>query len=345
MSDAATSANKLIVIGENIHTTRVLQRKGPRIATVGDKEVIKFTTAGGEEKVLTVPDSAKKGQDWEQGRVKHVKAAIDAAMEGGPEAALGIEFLHGMAASQERNGAHFLDLNVDEISLKAEGQQAAMAWLVRTMEGLTGLPLSIDSSSVEVIEAGFKALSGKGPRTMLNSASQERLDALDLAKAYNAPVVITAAGEKGMPDGVEPRVANATIMVEAAQKRGIPLADLYIDPLIFPVSVDTAYGPHSLDAIRAMREKFGPEIHITGGMSNVSFGIPSRRLINEVFLVLAAEAGADSAIMDPVVSNPANLAKLDRSTPAWKLAEDVILDRDRHCRAYLKAWRKGELKA
>ncbi|MSO69809.1 MAG: hypothetical protein EXQ98_05965 [Alphaproteobacteria bacterium] len=334
----------LIVIGENIHTTRVLLRKGPRLATVDGVDVIKFTTVDGVESALTVPDSAKRTQDWEQGRVKHVMVAIDTAMRGGPEAALGVEYLRTMARNQERTGAHFLDLNVDEISMKAEGQQAAMRWLVKTMEGMTKLPLSIDSSSVENIRAGFEALSGKGQRTMLNSASLERLDALDLAKAYNAPVVVTAAGEKGMPDGIQPRVDNAAGMVEAALQRGIPLSDLYVDPLIFPVSVDTAFGPHCLEAIRALRLRFGPEIHITGGMSNVSFGIPARKLINDVFLVLAMEAGADSAIMDPVVSKPAELAHLDRTTVAYKFAEDIILDRDRNCRNFLKAWRKGVLK-
>lgn len=343
MSQAATP--RLIVIGENIHTTRVLQRKGPRIAVVDGAEVIKFTTGDGADRTLTVPESMKKTQDYEQGRIKHVKVAIDAAMAGGAGAALGIEYLRSMAAAQERTGAHFLDLNVDEIALKPDLQMAAMRWLVRTMEGLTTLPLSIDSSSVEIIRAGFEALSGKGARAMLNSASLERLEALDLAKAHNAAVVITSAGEKGMPDGPQQRVDHAARMVEAAEARGMARHDLYIDPLIFPVSVDTAFGPHGLDAIRELRRRFGPDVHITGGMSNVSFGIPNRKLINEVFLVLALEAGADSAIMDPVVNRPDALATLDRTAPAYKLAEDVILNRDRHCKNYLRAWRKGELKA
>jgi len=336
---------RLIVIGENIHTTRVLLRKGPRIAEIDGAEAIKFTTADGAERALKVPDAMKKSQDYEQGRIKHVKVAIDAAMAGGPEAALGMEYLRSMAAAQERTGAHFLDLNVDEIALKPELQMNAMRWLVRTMEELTTLPLSIDSSSVDTIRAGFEALSGKGGRAMLNSASLERLEALDLVKKHDAVVVITAAGQKGMPDGAAQRVDHASRMVEAAESRGIARRDLYIDPLIFPVSVDTAFGPHSLDAISELRRRFGPEIHITGGMSNVSFGIPNRKLINEVFLVLALEAGADSAIMDPVVNRPAALATLDRASPAYKLAEDVILNRDRNCKNYLRAWRKGEFKA
>ncbi len=95
----------LIVIGENIHTTRVLLRKGPRLATIDGADVIKFTTVDGIEKTLTVPDSARKTQDWEQGRVKHVKVAIDAAMQSGPEAGLGLDYLRAMAASEE-SGAY-----------------------------------------------------------------------------------------------------------------------------------------------------------------------------------------------------------------------------------------------
>ena len=133
-------------------------------------------------------------------------------------------------------------------------------------------------------------------------------------------------------------------MVHAALAKGLELGDLYVDPLIFPISVDKDYGRHSLDAISGLRDAFGPAIHITGGMSNVSFGIPGRKLINDVFLVLAMAAGADSGIIDPVTSRPDDIRLIDRSSRAWQLAEDVLLGRDEHCRLYLRAWRKGELK-
>ena len=135
---------------------------------------------------------------------------------------------------------------------------------------------------------------------MLNSASLERLEALDLARAHDCRVVVTAAGERGMPDGAEARVANATRMVEAALTRGFSQGDLHIDPLVFPNSVDSGFGHHCLDAIRALRARFGADIHITGGMINVSFGLPARKLLNEIFVLLAVEAGADGGIMDPV---------------------------------------------
>ena len=131
----------------------------------------------------------------------------------------------------------------------------------------------------------------------------------------------------------------------SAIARGFPLDDIYVDPLIFPVSVDGAFGAHALEAIAEIRRRYGPDIHITGGMSNVSFGIPYRKIINDVFLILAMAAGADSGIVDPVTSRPDEVLRLDRGSRAYQLAEDVLLGRDEHCRLYLRAWRKGEFKA
>ena len=148
-----------------------------------------------------------------------------------------------------------------------------------------------------------------------------------------------------MPDGTEARVANASRMVEAALARGFAIGDLYIDPLVFPISVDSTYGHHCLDAIRALRQRFGDEIHITGGMSNVSFGLPARKLLNEMFVMLAVEAGADGGILDPVASPAAAILAIDREDPGYKLAGDVLLGRDEHCMAYIRAWRKSRRKA
>ena len=99
---------------------------------------------------------------------------------------------------------------------------------------------------------------------------------------------------------------------------------------------------HSTEALRA---RFGDEIHITGGMSNVSFGLPARKLLNEMFVLLAVEAGADGGIMDPVASPPEAILAIDRTDPNYKLAEDVLMGRDEHCMAYIRAWRKSRRKA
>ena len=335
----------LIVIGENIHCTRVALRKGRRIAERDGAEIILYETIDGEERALPVTAEAKRTKDYEEGRVKHVQVAIETAMEtAAGDPAEGLRYIEAQVRHQERAGAAFLDLNVDEIAPKLAVQTGAMAWLAATVQGLTDLPLSIDSSSVDVIRAGLEASAPAKARPMLNSASLERLDALDLAREHDCRVVVTAAGAKGMPDGADERVANASRMVEAALGRGFAIGDLYIDPLVFPISVDSRFGNHCFDAIRALRARFGDEVHITGGMSNVSFGLPARKILNDMFVLLAVEAGADSGILDPVASPPEAILAIDRADPNYKLAEDVLMGRDEHCMEYIRAWRKSRRK-
>ncbi len=336
----------LIVIGENIHCTRVALRKGKRIAERDGAEVILYESAEGEERALPVTAEAKRTKDYEEGRVKHVQVAIETAMEtAAGDPAEGLRYIEAQVRHQERAGAAFLDLNVDEIAPKLSVQTGAMAWLAETVQGMTDLPISVDSSSVDVIRAGLEAIAPAKVRPMLNSASLERLDALDLAREHDCRVVVTAAGEKGMPDGADERVANASRMVEAALGRGFAVGDLYIDPLVFPISVDSRFGNHCFDAIRALRARFGGEVHITGGMSNVSFGLPARKILNDMFVLLAMEAGADSGILDPVASPPEAILAIDRTDPNYKLAEDVLMGRDEHCMEYIRAWRKSRRKA
>jgi 5-methyltetrahydrofolate--homocysteine methyltransferase len=148
-----------------------------------------------------------------------------------------------------------------------------------------------------------------------------------------------------MPASAEERVAHARQMIEKATALDLPLADLYIDPLIFPISVDSQFGHHCFDAIRQLRDEFGPDIHITGGFSNVSFGLPCRHLINDVFLLLAVEAGADSAVMDPTTAALGDIFTMDRDAGPCQLAENMLLGKDEYCTAFLRAYRKGELKS
>ena len=329
-----------IIIGENVHTTRVLLRKGPRIARGEGGEAILFDATAPEGRALPIPARYHDTQDFAEGRVKHVKIALEAAMAGD---GTGLDYIARLVALQEAAGARYLDLNVDEISVKLDRQKAAMAWLVRAVEGMTGLALSIDSSNIEVLASGLAACDRSRAPPLLNSASRERMAALDLAREGGASVIVTAAGEKGMPAGPDDRLENAAIMIEAARARGFALGEIHVDPLIFPISVDGAFGEHSLEAIRRLRAEFGPKLHITGGMSNVSFGIPARKIINNMFLIMAIEAGADSGIVDPVASRIADLASLERASPTYALAEDVLRGRDAFCAGFIAAWRQGDL--
>jgi cobalamin-dependent methionine synthase I len=338
---------EFVVIGENVHTTRVLMRKGKHIVTApGGDEAIRYTIPSGETRYLIIPEEFKRRQDYQEGRVKHVAVAIRSAMSGvALSASEGMEYVRNLAERQVRAGADFLDLNVDEVSLRLSEQIEAMRWLVHFVEQISPIPLSIDSSNLEIIRAGIQSCERKAGRPMLNSASLERLEALNLAQELNLPVIVTGSGENGMPQDSDGRVANASKMIDTALEKSIPIENLYVDALVFPISVDGQFGNHYLDAIRRLREKYGERIHLTGGLSNVSFGLPCRRLINEVFVNLAVEAGADSGIVDSVANDLNRVFAADKMARSYQLGLDMLLGLDRNCKNFLRAYRKGELDA
>ena len=339
------NGREFIIIGENVHTTRVVRRKGKLVTNNPDgDESIRYLDRNRKRRYLVVPDSIKKTQDYEEGRIKHVKIAIQAAMsEQNPHACEGLEYLFRLVQRQLDAGADFLDLNVDEVSLHLEEQKTAMGWLVQTVQEISSIPLSVDSSNTEIIQAGLEASDDRAGRAMLNSAAPERLETIDLAKQHHAKVIVQAASAGGMPENAEERVCNASFMVDKGLDKGISIQDIFIDPVIFPISVDSQYGNHCFDAIRQLREKYGPDLHISGGFSNASFGLPCRRLINDVFMMLAIEAGADSGIIDPITSDPRKIFSMDRQSKPYKLAEDMLLGRDEYCVNFIKAYRNGEL--
>jgi 5-methyltetrahydrofolate--homocysteine methyltransferase len=333
-----------IVIGENVHTTRIVRRPGPSIAVDDQgRESIEFVDEAGETRLLPIPPEELRTQEFEEGRVKHVRSAVRVARSEGPDAETGYAYLRQLALRQVEAGASYLDVNVDEYSHRLPEQIEVMTWLAQTLGQLVDVPLSIDSSNLEIIQAGIEAAGVDPAPPMLNSASLERSEALALAAEVGGAVIVTAAGASGMPSDAEQRVENGSEMIERALALEIPMERIFVDPLVFPISVDGEFGEHCLSAIRQLRERYGPELHITGGMSNVSFGIPQRRLINDAFLVLAVEAGADSGIIDPIANDIGAALARDRSSRPFQLALDVLSGADRHCRAYMKAFRAGEL--
>jgi 5-methyltetrahydrofolate--homocysteine methyltransferase len=121
------------------------------------------------------------------------------------------------------------------------------------------------------------------------------------------------------------------------------LSALHVDPLVLPVAVEPEVGAWFLEAVRTLRATCGPEIHLTGGLSNVSFGMPLRKLLNDVFIDLAVEAGADSGIIDPVASDLRHIFAQDREARAQTLAVNLLTGRDPFGMEFLTAFRAGEL--
>ena len=336
---------EFIVVGENVHCTRILLRKGKRIGKGPDDRVsVLWADKDGTQRFMPIPDKIKKSNDYAEGRVKHVQAAVSMAMaEEGHDAQEGMDYLCHVVERQVSAGADFLDLNTDEISFKHAEQQEAMRWLVRTVQRMTQTPLSVDSSLLETIKAGMEVYDSCHGWPLLNSASLERREALDLAVEHHAHVIITGAGAAGMPQNTEERVENASRTIDLAVEKGIQLGDIQVDLLVFPISVDSQFGLHFLNAVREIRQRYGPEIHLTGGMSNVSFGIPCRSLVNDTFVNLAIEMGADGGIIDPVTRSIEKIVAMDRESHRYQLARGMLLGEDIHCKNFLKAFRKGEL--
>jgi 5-methyltetrahydrofolate--homocysteine methyltransferase len=220
-----------------------------------------------------------------------------------------------------------------------------MTWLVGVVEGSAGVPVAIDSSDVAVLEAGVAASTQPAGRLLLNSASVERPEVLDLAAASGCAVVLAATSRSGMPADAVERLANATELLAQAFERGIDGSRCYVDPLVLPVAVEPEAPGHVLEAARRLRAEYGDAIHLTGGLSNVSFGMPERKLLNDVFIDLAAAAGIDSGIIDPVASDLSRLFASDRSGEAYGLAADLLEGRDPFGGAYLAAFRGGRLAA
>jgi 5-methyltetrahydrofolate--homocysteine methyltransferase len=156
-------------------------------------------------------------------------------------------------------------------------------------------------------------------------------------------VIASAAGESGLPANTEERLANLDRLMPLLEAAGFMAGDIHVDPLVFPISVDGTNGTGFLDAVRAIREKYGPEIHIVAGLSNVSFGMPSRKLINQVFTYLAVEAGADGGIVDPMHINADVVNSMDLESEGFRLAKDLLLGADDFGMNFITATREGTI--
>jgi len=217
-------------------------------------------------------------------------------------------------AQQVAGGAMVLDVNMGApLADEAELMVAA----VKLIQGLTDLPLCIDSSIIEVLDAGLAAYEGKA---LVNSvtAEDERLGAiLPLVRNYGAAVIALPNDEEEIPEDPRRRLELVRKIVDVATGTyGIPVEDIVIDPLAMPVGADTSLVLSTLETIALVREEFG--LNMTLGASNVSFGMPDRASIGSAFLPMAIMSGLTSAIMD------ARSPQLVRSVKA----ADLLTNRD-----------------
>jgi 5-methyltetrahydrofolate--homocysteine methyltransferase len=234
-----------------------------------------------------------------------------------------VSIIRDEAMKQAEAGADILDINVgapgaDEIKM--------MEKAVFIVQGAVNLPLMLDSNNPAVLEAGLKASDGKVIINSVNGEEKSLKTILPLAKKYGAAVLGLTLDEKGIPKTAGGRIKIAERILKNAVKIGIPKEDVIFDCLTLTVSAEPMQGLETLKALRIVKDKFGSSTIL--GVSNVSFGLPSRPLINSAFLSMALEAGLDAAIINPM--DQRMMESFDASL--------VLINKDARAERYIKKY-------
>ena len=312
----------LVIIGENFNATRKIKITSPKVIQQGGKVAIGYTDLDGNKRLLDVtkviPEEPNKRQGF---MIPHIGEACRQK---------DMHYIRWAIKNQELHGAHIIDLCVDEMSVYPEERFEWMAWLVKTAQSITDSVLAIDSSDPATIRAGLEAHDSTKSRPAINSVNLEagRQVLVDMAKERNAILFANASGQSGMPQNAEQRVEHLEGCMALMDQGGIPMDDRYLDPLVFPIGAGPDFGRHYLDAVRTIRERY-PQVHIFGGHSNVSFGLPERKMLNFTFIALSVLAGCDSLMIDPIMNPPKEIND-------FMFAANALTGKDEYSVKYLK---------
>jgi len=227
-----------------------------------------------------------------------------------------------LARRQARAMADILDVNVGAAGLD---EVALLPEVVRAVAGETGLPVCIDSPNPVAIAAALRAAPGKALVNSVSGDERSLTEVLPLVKEFGAAVIGLTMDENGIPATPEGRVAVAARIRDRAAQIGIPAEDVVIDPLVLTAGADSGAARVTLTTIKMVRQELGLNINV--GASNVSFGLPDRPTVNQVFLALAIHSGANCVITDP--------AKLTSTVRA----ADLLLGQDPYAGRFIAHFR------
>ena len=250
------------------------------------------------------------------------RKAIKAAIEAGDAAAI-----QKVALDQAAAGADYIDVNA---GIFVGQEPEYLQWLVETVQAVTDTPCAIDSPDPLAIEAALSVHKGT---PMINSISleKERYEKLmPIIAGTDLKMIALCMSDAGMPQTVADRMAIADELVGGLLKNNVAVENIFVDPLVQPVSVDNSFGVEFINAIEQIVETF-PGIHTACGLSNISSGLPARKFMNQTFMTMAIAKGLDGAIINP----------LDARMMANIVAAEALAGKDSFCMNYLKAFRAG----
>ena len=229
------------------------------------------------------------------------------------------------ALAQIAAGAHMLDVNA---GIPLADEPRILAEVVQLVQSLTDVPLSIDSSIIDALEAGLSVYQGKALVNSVTGEDENMERVLPLVKKYGAAVVAISNDETGISEDINVRYDVAKKIVERAQDHGIPPADVVVDPLVLPIGAVNNAGKEVLKLIHRLRTEL--KVNTTCGASNVSFGLPNRNGFNGAFISMAIQAGMTTAITNP----------LHAEVVAASLGADVMLGKDPDCARWIQRFRE-----
>ena len=228
-------------------------------------------------------------------------------------------FVQGQAIEQAEAGADILDVNA---GLPDIDERQALVRLVSEVQAVCDLPLQIDCGKPEAIEAALRRCCGKAIVNSVNGEEQTLRAILPIVKKYGAAVVGLTTDERGIPRTAAERVRIAEKIISACAEYGIPQEDILIDCLTLTVSAEQGQARETLNAMRALKRRY--RVKTVLGVSNISFGLPERRIVNTAFLTAALAAGLDAPIINP------NVPEMMQAVHAWR----VLIGEDKNCADY-----------
>lgn len=239
------------------------------------------------------------------------------------------EFIRRLAIRQTEAGANYLDVCA---STAPDVEVDTLLWLMDIVQDAVDTPLCIDSPNPLVIEKVFSYAKRPG---LINSVSEEggKCEIIyPIIKGTKWEVIALTCDNRGIPKDIQTRVEITKVLVEKAQRYDITPDRIHIDPLVMALSADNQSLLNFVETLKEVKNLY-PTIKVTSGLSNISFGMPLRKVVNQHFLTLAIDAGMDSAILDPC----------NRDLVTTLYITDALLGNDRLCRNYLNAYRKNKI--
>jgi 5-methyltetrahydrofolate--homocysteine methyltransferase len=240
------------------------------------------------------------------------------------------EYIQKLAKNQTDAGADYIDVNAGTF---VDQEAELLTWLVKITQSHVSKPCCIDSPNPDALEKALEVHQGRAMINSITGEKERRQKLIPLVKHHEAKVIALCIGEGRIPETADDRVRIGGSIIDDLVKEGIPLQDIYIDPLVQPIATNPSSACIALEVIEKIMSRY-PGIHTVCGISNVSYGLPSRKFINAGFLTMALAKGLDTAILDPC--NPLMLSSL--------LASEALTGRDSYGLKYIAAFRKGKIK-